>query len=153
MTSEPKEKIPWRNRLRNKFQLTPRQKGKWRDSLRILSAVMGGGVIMAFVNFTLLVQLTEGIVVFLLAVLVGLIVGMISSEIHYAILSGLFAPFMGAIIFFGIIIGPLQMFVSVQLGNVFILLGFYSIVPEILFQIFGVLFGSFIGRVVGPEWY
>lgn len=153
MTSETEDKIPLRKRLRNKFQLTPRQKDTWRNVQRILIAILGGGVMICFTNFTLLVQLTEGMVIFLLAALSGLLVGLISTEIHYAVLSGLTAPFMGIIIYVGVIIGPLQLFVSPQLGNVFVVIALYSVIRTIHIQIFGVLFGSFIGRVVGPDWH
>lgn len=153
MTTEQKEKIPWRSRLSNKFSLTPRQKDKWRAGLQVLASILGGGLMMCFLNFTVLVQLTSGITVFLLAALIGILVGMVSPEIHYAVLSGILTSFMGLIMYSIVIIGPLQMLISPLSGNALVFVALYSAVWTIHFQIFGVLFGSFIGSVIGPEWY
>ncbi|MFX1562772.1 MAG: hypothetical protein ACFFDP_05650 [Promethearchaeota archaeon] len=153
MTAEKDEKIPWRERFSKKFQLTPRQKDRWRTGLQVLGSILGGGLMMCFLNFTVLIQLTGGITVFLLAILIGILVGMVSPEIHYAVLSGITTIFMGLIMFSAIVVGPLQMLVTPQLGNVFIVVALYSTIYTIHFQIFGILFGSFIGSVIGPEWY
>jgi hypothetical protein len=153
LTIEPSEKESWRERLSKNFKFTARQKDRWRTNLQTSASILGGGFMMCFLNFTVLIQLTSGITVFLLAALIGILVGLINHEIHHAVLSGILTTFMGLIIFTIIVIGPLQMLVAPQLGNAFVLIALYSVAWTIHFQIFGTLFGSFIGRAIGPSWY
>lgn len=152
MTSEAQEKQSWRDRLFRQKDRTEREKERRKRLLRIAFSVLGGGLMICFSNFVVLIQLAEGIVLFLLVIVMGILIGLYNDEIQYAIMAGFFALVLGAIFYIGVIILPIQWLISIELGNVLILVGVFSLVRAVPIQIFAIIIGTFIGRLIGPTW-
>ncbi len=121
--------------------------------LRMVLILFGGGVMLCFATFTTLTVLTDGFSVVFLILGVGILIGMMSSEIQWAMASAIGAFFLGMAFYVGSIMIPILLFGSAALGEVLVLFGLMTVLRIIHLQIFGLFIGTFIGRVIGPDWY
>ncbi len=108
---------------------------------------------ITFANFTVLVGLADGLLFLAIMILIGILVGMYSVEIQYAVLSGLFSIFFGFIIFYGAIVIPIIVFATWELFDILVMFGVFVIVRIIMLQLIGIMVGTVIGRWIGPAWY
>ncbi len=121
--------------------------------LRTLLALLGGALMLCFTTFTTLTVLADGLTVILLILGVGILIGMMSSEIQWAMVIAIAAFFLGICFYIIAIMIPVMLFGSLALGDVLVLFGLFAILRVIHLQIFGLFIGAFIGRVIGPDWY
>jgi hypothetical protein len=134
------------------MEISAKQKEKINSIIRFFVSAICGGVMITFANFTILVGLTDGAVFVVLMVIIGILVGMYSLEIHYAILAGLMSIFVGFLIFYGVIVLPVIIFASWELFEILVLFGIFHIVRVIMLQLVGIMLGVVVGRWIGPAW-
>lgn len=134
------------------MEISVKQKEKISSIIRFFVAAICGGVMITFANFTILVGLTDGAVFTILMVIIGILVGMFSEEIHYAILAGLMSIFVAFLIFYGVIILPIVLFATWELFEILVLFGIFHIVRVIMLQLVGIMLGVVVGRWIGPAW-
>lgn len=123
------------------------------DRLRMVLALLGGGLMLCFTTFTTLVALTDALIVIILVLGIGILIGMMSSEIQWAMSLAIGAFFLGICFYIGSIMVPVMMFGSLALGDVLLMFGIFAILRVVHLQIFGLVIGAFLGRVIGPDWY
>ncbi len=116
-------------------------------------ALLGGGLMLCLTTYTTLVNLTDALWVILMVLGVGILIGMMSSEIQWALVLAIASFFMGIVFYIISIMIPVTLFGSAALGDVLILFGLFAVLRVIHLQIFGLFIGAFIGRVIGPDWY
>jgi hypothetical protein len=121
--------------------------------LRLLVALIGGGLMLCFTTFTTLTVLTDGLTVVVLILGVGLLIGMMSHEVQWAMVIAIAAFFLGIVFYIIAILIPVYLFGSLALGDVLVLFGLFAVLRVIHLQIFGLFIGAFLGRVIGPDWY
>ncbi len=135
------------------MELTLKQKEQINIYIRFSVSAICGGIMITFANFTILVGLTGGAVFTVVMLIIGILVGMYSVEIHYAILAGLLSIFVGFLIFYGVIVIPFFVFGSWELFEILVTFGLFLIVRVIMLQLMGIMVGVVIGRWIGPAWY
>ncbi|MFW9831332.1 MAG: hypothetical protein ACFFD8_06115 [Candidatus Thorarchaeota archaeon] len=135
------------------MDITPKQKEKVNLFLRFFISTVGGGLIATFSSFTLLVNLTNVATFVLLMFLIGILIGMYNTEIHYAIISGFLAIFVGLTILFGTIYFAVALFAAWSLLDILILIAVDILVRVFMLQLLGIMPGTVIGRLFGPEWF
>jgi len=120
---------------------------------RYALAVLGGGAMLCFGHFLQLIGLIRGEGFLLLALLFGILIGMMAHELPAAIASGFLAFFVGTLMFFGFILLPVGGAVSWQLAEVLVYFAIDSVVRSILLGFFSiVLIGPVVGVIIGPNW-
>ncbi|MFX1510306.1 MAG: hypothetical protein ACFFBR_08395 [Promethearchaeota archaeon] len=134
------------------MEISAKQKEKIGSIIRFFVAAICGGVMITFANFTILVGLTDGAVFTILMIIIGILVGMFSEEIHYAILAGLMSIFVAFLIFYGVIVLPIILFATWELFEILVLFGIFHIVRVIMLQLVGIMLGVVVGRWIGPAW-
>ncbi len=134
------------------LELSTKQREKLSQHLRLIISVISGGIMITFANFTILTGLTNGTSFLILMVLIGLLIGMYSLEIQFAILSGIFSIFVGFLIFYGVILIPIIVFATWELFDILVLFGVFVIVRIIMLELVGIMLGAMIGRWIGPAW-
>jgi len=135
------------------MDISAKRKEKISIFIRFMISALCGGIMITFANFTILTGLTEGAMFTIIMVLIGILVGMFSSEIHYAILAGLLSIFVGFAIFYSVIVLPIFVFASWELFEILVMLGLFLIVRVIMLQLMGIMLGVVVGRWIGPAWY
>ncbi|MFX1565389.1 MAG: hypothetical protein ACFFCH_05310 [Promethearchaeota archaeon] len=134
------------------MRISVKQKERINSIIRFFVSAICGGVMITFANFTILVGLTDGAVFTIMMVIIGILVGMFSQEIHYAILAGLLSIFVAFLIFYGVIILPIFIFATWELFEILVLFGIFHIVRVIMLQLVGIMLGVVVGRWIGPAW-
>ena len=114
---------------------------------------MGGGLLISSFVFTFLVNLTPVVVFTLMIFLIGILIGMYCTEIHYAIISGLLAVFAGFFFLFGIIALSITLYSAWSLLDIVIMIAVDISVRLFMLQLLAILPGVVVGRLIGPEWY
>jgi hypothetical protein len=135
------------------MNLTARQKEEFSTAIRFIVTIIAGGLMITFANFTVLtgILLADSFVVLML--LIGILVGLYSTEIHYAIIGGLLSIFVGFLIFWLVITIPVVVFATWELYDVLVMSGLMLIIRVIMLQLLGLMAGAVIGRWIGPAWY
>ena len=107
---------------------------------------------ITFANFTVLtgIFLADSFVILML--LIGILVGLYSTEIHYAVIGGLLSIFLGFVIFWVVITIPVVLFATWELYDVLVMAGLMLVVRVIMLQLLGLMAGTVIGRWIGPTW-
>jgi len=135
------------------MNLSARKKEEINTVIRFIIIALCGGLMITFANFTVLVGLADAIVFFILMIGIGILIGLYSSEIHYAVLGGLASIFLVFLIFYIAITIPIVVFATWELYEILVLFGILVVVRVIMLELIGIMFGSVIGRVIGPNWY
>jgi hypothetical protein len=135
------------------MDLTPNQKEQLSLSVRIVLSIVGGGLLITCFIFTFLVNLLAVAVFTLVIFLIGILIGMYNTEIHYAIISGLLAVFAGFIFLFGIIALATTLYGAWSLLDIVIMIAVDISVRLFMLQLLAILPGVVVGRIIGPEWY
>ncbi|MFW9986232.1 MAG: hypothetical protein ACFFDJ_06695 [Candidatus Odinarchaeota archaeon] len=135
------------------MNLTARKKEEINTIIRFIIIALCGGVMITFGNFTILIALLDGLVFFLLMLAVGILIGLYSSDLHYAIIGGLASIFLGFFIFILAIMIPIIVFATWQLYEILVLFGILVIIRVIMLELIGIMLGTVIGRIIGPNWY
>jgi hypothetical protein len=136
------------------MELTGKQREKLHESLRITLAIFGGGMMLCFSNFAVLLGLVPGAIFFILVILFGMLIGMIITELQHAVVAGLAAMAAGYLILFGFILVPLPgTVISLQMVEARMYFALESMFRSLLLEVMGTLLGTVVGRIVGPEWY
>ncbi|MHA2406520.1 MAG: hypothetical protein ACXACH_07190 [Candidatus Hermodarchaeia archaeon] len=135
------------------MDLTPNQKERLSLSVRIVLAIVGGGLLISCFIFTFLVNLLAVAVFTFMVFLIGILIGMYNTEIHYAIISGLLAVFAGFIFLFGIIALATTLYGAWSLLDIVIMIAVDISVRLFMLQLLAILPGVVVGRIIGPEWY
>lgn len=135
------------------MEMNAKQKEKISGYIRFFISAICGGIMITFANFTILVGLTDGAIFVVMMVIIGVLVGMYSIEIHYAIMAGLLSIFIGFIIFYGVIIIPFYIFGAWELFELLVMFGLFLIIRVIMLQLVGIMLGVVVGRWIGPAWY
>lgn len=135
------------------MHLNAKQKERISESVRFIISAVFGSIMISFANFTLLTGYTDGTIYVILMLFFGVLIGMYSSEIHYAILSGMLSIFLGFIIYYVFLTMPVVIFASWTLYDILILFGISNVVRVVMLQLVGILMGTVIGRIIGPGWY
>jgi len=134
------------------MNLSPKQKEKINLYFRFFSNTVGGGLIIAFAYFTLLTNIIIGAVFAVIMFLVGLLIGLYSTEIQYSIISGFLAIFIGLFILFGIVFLAVVAINAWTILDILFLLTVDIVVRAFMLQLLGILPGVVIGRLFGPDW-
>lgn len=134
------------------MDISPKQKEKANLYLRIGLTIVGGGIIISFTFFTLLTNLIIGALFAVLMFFIGILIGLYSTEIHYAILSGFLAIFMGLIILFGTLFIGIALVGAWDILDILILLTIDIVVRAFALQLLGMLPGVVIGQLLSPDW-
>ena len=135
------------------MNLTPNQKERMALSIRFVVSIMGGGLLITCFVFAFLVNLHPVVVFTLMVFLIGILIGMYNTEIHYAIMSGLLAVFVGFIFLFGVIGLAIMLYGAWSLFDIVIMIAVDISVRLFMLQLLAVLPGVVVGRLIGPEWY
>ncbi len=135
------------------MEMNAKQKEKISEYIRFFVSTICGGIMITFANFTILVGLADGGMFVIMMAIIGILVGMYSIEIHYAIIAGLLSIFVGFIIFYGAIIIPFYIFGAWELFELLVMFGLFLIVRVIMLQLVGIMLGVVVGRWIGPAWY
>lgn len=133
--------------------LTIKRREVLMTRLRTLLALVGGGLMLCFTTFATLTARADGLIVILLITGIGILVGMMATEIQWAMVIAIAAFFLGIVFYIIAILIPVWLFGSLALGDVLVLFGLFAVLRVIHLQIFGLFIGAFIGRVIGPDWY
>lgn len=133
--------------------ITAKQKEQINMSVRFLIAALGGGLMITFANFTMLVGLSDAWMFLVMMILIGMLVGMYSTEIQYGIIAGMFSILLGFLIFYGVIVIPVVVFATWELYDILLLFGVFVIVRVVMLQLVGIMLGAVLGRLIGPAWY
>jgi hypothetical protein len=133
--------------------MTGRQKEEVSTAIRFIVTIFSGAIMITFANFTVLtgILLADSFVILML--LVGILVGLYSTEIHYAIIGGLLSIFLGFVIFWLVITIPVVAFATWELYDVLVMSGLMLIIRVIMLQLLGLMAGAVIGRWLGPVWH
>lgn len=135
------------------MNLTARKKEEINMIIRFIITAVCGAIMITFANFTVLVGLVEAITFFVLMLIIGILIGMYSIEIQYAIISGMLSIFLGFIIFYVLITIPIVIFATWELYEILVLFGILTIIRVIMLELIGIMLGTVIGRIIGPRWY
>jgi hypothetical protein len=134
--------------------MSGKQKEKLLDLGRQVAAMLGGGLILCTANLLQLMQIVRGEVFVVLAFLVGILVGMMSTELPHAIVSGFLAYFAGVLTFYGFIFLSVGGSLNPLIAEASLEFATFSIIRVLLFSFFAeVLVGPVVGRIIGPQWY
>ena len=133
--------------------MTEKQKEEFSTAIRFIVTIFAGAIMITFANFTVLtgILLADSFVILML--IVGILVGLYSTEIHYAIIGGLMSIFLGFVIFWLVITIPVVVFATWELYDVLVMSGLMLIIRVIMLQLLGLMAGAVIGRWLGPAWY
>ena len=82
----------------------------------------------------------------------GILVGMMSVEIHHAIFSALLSMLLGSMFFLSWLVFPAQLVIAHPMGGVMLVMGLVSLATVLHLQLIGVLLGGILGQFFGPEW-
>lgn len=135
------------------MQLSARQKENMFEWVRRILAILGGGVLLCFANLLMIVAAIPAAAFLILVLIFGCLIGMITSEVHHAMVAGLGAIAAGAFILLLFLFFSIRGLASWQFADVLIYYAITSLFTSLVFQFVGVLVGSVIGRIIGPEWY
>jgi hypothetical protein len=134
--------------------MTAKRREKLVELGRHTVAILGGGVMLSFANLIQLVGLIRGEIFLALALLFGILIGMMTTELPHAVISGFLAFFAGILMFFGFIVLPMCGAVSLEMAETLVGFAAFSVVRVLLFSFLAVvLVGPVIGRIVGPQWH
>ncbi|MFX1319664.1 MAG: hypothetical protein ACFE9D_09330 [Promethearchaeota archaeon] len=134
------------------MNLSPRQKEQINLYFRFFASTVGGGLMITFAYFSLLTNFIIGAVFAVLMFIIGLLIGLYSTEIQYAIISGFFAIFIGLIIVFGTVYLAAVVMNTWSIMDILFLITIDIVVRAFMLQLLGILPGVVIGRLFGPEW-
>jgi hypothetical protein len=134
------------------MNMSARQKEKVNLYFRFLATTIGAGLITAFNYLTLLTNITVGFMFVFLMFLVGVLIGLYSTEIQYAIISGFLSIFFGFMILFGIVYLSVAVLNAWAILDVITLLTIDIVVRAFMLQLLGILPGVVIGQIIGPDW-
>ncbi|MFX1575619.1 MAG: hypothetical protein ACFFCF_00445 [Promethearchaeota archaeon] len=135
------------------MELTAPQKERLSLYIRTAISILGGGLLITAAVFAFLVNLIYVVIFGLLVVLIGIIIGMYSTEIHYAIMSGLLAVFMGFLFLFGILSLAIAIYAAWNLLDILIMIAIDISVRLFMVQLLAIMPGVVVGRLLGPEWF
>jgi hypothetical protein len=135
------------------MDLTARRKEEINTIIRFIVTAICGGIMITFANFTILLGFVDALVFLILMLIIGILIGLYSLEIHYAIISGMLSIFLGFIIFYALITIPIVVFATWELFEILILFGILVIIRGIMLELIGIMVGAVIGRIIGPRWY
>jgi len=107
---------------------------------------------VCFVDFTALLHIFDAPILLLLFFGMGILVGMMSVEIHHAIFSSLLSMMLGSIFFLSWLVFPAQLVIAHPMGDVMLVMGLVSLVSVLHLQLIGFLLGGILGQFFGPEW-
>jgi hypothetical protein len=134
--------------------MTAKRKERLFELGRHAVAVLGGGLMICSAHLLQLMELIHGEIFLILVFLIGVLIGMMSTELPHAIISGFLAYFSGILTFYGFIFLSVGGVVTAQIAEVLLEFATFSVVRVLLFSFFAeVLVGPVIGRIIGPQWY
>jgi hypothetical protein len=134
------------------MDISAKQKEKVNIAIRFLLTTVGGAVVITFIYLTLLTNLIVGVIFVLLMFIVGIIIGLYSIEIHYAVISGFLSIFTGLMILFGTVFIAVVVLGAWTILDIITLLTIDIVVRTFMLQLLGILPGVVVGRLIGPEW-
>ena len=135
------------------MELTAKQKESFNIAVRFLVTIFAGAIMITFANFTVLTGLLFADSFVILMLLIGILIGLYSTEIHYAVIGGMMSIFLGFVIFWLVITIPVVVFATWELYDVLVMSGLMLVVRVIMLQLLGLMAGTVIGRWIGPVWY
>lgn len=135
------------------MEMTAKQKEDFSIAIRFVVTILAGAIMITFANFTVLTGLLLADSFVILMLFIGILVGLYSTEIHYAIIGGMLSIFLGFVIFWIVITIPVAAFATWELYDVLVMSGLMLIVRVIMLQLLGLMAGAVIGRWIGPAWY
>ncbi|MFX0168711.1 MAG: hypothetical protein ACFE89_05045 [Candidatus Hodarchaeota archaeon] len=135
------------------MNMSAKQKEKVQTVIRFVITVFSGAIMITFANFTVLTGILRADSFVIAMLLIGILVGLYSTEIHYAVLGGLMSIFLGFVIFWAVITIPVMIFATWELYDVLVIAGIMLIVRVVMLQLLGLMAGTVIGRWFGPAWY
>jgi hypothetical protein len=133
--------------------MTAKRKEEFSIAIRFLVTIFAGAIMITFANFTVLTGLLLADSFVILMLLIGILIGLYSTEIHYAVIGGMFSIFLGFVIFWLVITIPVVAFATWELYDVLVMSGLMLVVRVIMLQLLGLMAGTVIGRWIGPVWY
>ncbi len=133
------------------MELSIKQKERINAYIRFAVVMLGAATMLSFSHFLVLINL--GGFIFPIAIVFGIVIGMMNTEIHLALLNGLIGYMFSIILFILIILVPIAMSSSFLLGDILILGGIDAIVRAIVPHTLGIFIGTPIGRFIGPDWF
>jgi hypothetical protein len=133
------------------MELTTKQKERINAYLRFGVVLLGAATMLSFSHFLVLINL--GGFIFPIAIVFGIVIGMMNTEIHLAIMNGLLGYMVSIALFIVIILVPIVFSASFILSDILILGGIDAIVRAIVPHTLGIFIGTPIGRFLGPDWF
>ncbi len=135
------------------MDITPKQKEKANIYARFFLTTIGAGLVISFIYLTLLTGITMPVIFVILMFLVGILIGLYSIEIQYAIISGFLSIFIGLIILFGTVYLAVVVIGAWVILDILFLLTIDIVVRAVMLHLLGILPGVVLGRLVGPDWF
>jgi len=129
------------------LKLTSRQWERLSQGLRVMGVGAGGGIMACFADFAALLHVFTAPVLMFFFFGMGMLVGMMSMEIHHAIFSALLSMVLGAALFLSWLVILSYLILISVMGNVMLVMGVMALMSVLHIQLIGVLVGCIIGRV------
>jgi len=134
------------------MEMTAKRKEEFNTVIRFIVTIFAGAIMITFSNFTVLTGLLLADSFVIMMLLIGILVGLYSTEIHYAVIGGMLSIFLGFVIFWLVITIPVAVFATWELYDVLVMAGLMLVVRVIMLQLLGLMAGAVIGRWLGPTW-